>query len=482
MAIFSPVRASTAALRRPSDSFSDDGFFGLGAQRLAVPNTNIVPMPDSSFNDERIYRQMRSTPEILSSIEARKRNLLGLGWDLEPGDRDAEGSAELYGFWSEVLAGLPVQQLLELVLDVRFDGWAPFEVNGEDSRFDVRPATRAGQGAATFVPSRVYDWKAERYAFAADETLLFRAGLRGDVPVRPPRSLTGLMNWFTPSSGSLSNPYGDALLGFLRIHLWLHQRFLDIGVGQVSQATGLATMKKTGPPAEAAAAEEGKQRVQQGMQEISDAMEEMLDTLRADGVLIEPPGWMVTWNDNKSAVDGWVKIWKHGGDLTREILAGGVEQLSGSMGGSNRALSQTHREGGLDAARVDGEMVNDQIRRKFFWPWSAWNAEAILGRQVRPTGSQRRLRDVSPAALPRLRFKRCCQVNTELLQLVLSHGSSDTRVDLDPLARDGHIPLMAPDQDGPALEPGQSVAMLPAVEDGEDDGNVDGDEDQDGED
>ena len=479
MPISSPVRTSrVTALRRPVDAWFE-GFHGHGISRLAIPNTNVVPLPDASFHDERVFRQMRSSPAVLSACEARIRNLFGGGWDLEMGDPEAEGAAEIHGYWSQVLAGLPFGAILKMVANATFDGWRCFEIGAADAQFE---------GRAVIVPDWIEDRPTHRYQFLASKDLLQLSGLGAPQSVwLTSSSLVHRMKWFTPTN-AVANPYGDALLGFLMLHNYLALRFLDVGTGQVQQATGLMKVKQvlgkmeTGGTGEAA----GKDRVREAMLDIQTELETTLEILRADGIWIEPPGWISEWNDNSGSVDAWVQIWKYSDDLTREVIAGGVDQLSGGPVGS-LARSKTHREGGLDAARVDGEMVNEQTRLRLFWPWTAWNLDQITGRQVRSLGGRRSLRDVDPAALPRLRFRRCASVDHEILAVLLSHGSDGSdgsgalKIDAAALARDGHIPLMAEGDEGPALVPGPglSIEAQQEAEDEEEDGNLDQDEEVD---
>ena len=449
-----PIKTSRPALGADLTIFTQR--VPLGDRKLLesweIPNPNIPLVGDLAFRDERIWPVMFSDPVVAAAVDSRRTMVLGGGHHLEPGEGD--GSEELFQTWSRVLEEHKTSTFIWRTLLSRFTGWTPFEIVGGLRRIENRDL---------FVPIKIKNAIPQEFRWTArGPNLVWRPP--GLPPVRYlMRFLQVRMKWYTPAPGALDgHPYGHATLGDLILHNYAGTLLMDQGRVQMSRAVGYlqATRDKVSDLKSQAAGLGAKDAI--ATEKIAEEIQAVIQHWQATGILIVPKNWSFKWEALPSAVTDWLSLFTYQDDRVRELLVGGTSsgRTSDSDGGS-RSASEVDERSALRRAKIDAAQACEEIKLRFFLPWSEWWGDQIHPSFVR-IDPNRQGGKVPAAALPRISFPALKAPDLEILAALKATGvKGEMRINAEDLARSGNLNLIPEGEEGAFVDLQKSAPPSP---------------------
>lgn len=452
-----PTRSGGADLRKPIAPWTTH----VIDPDLALPNPWIAPVlvPAGEPVDEREWIRIERNAAISGALRARKARLLGDGVVLEAGQ--SEGSEELFDWWSWVLEELPVEIVLDIAFRIIWRGWVPFEIIGDD---------RVRDGRQYFVPAQMRDALSWHFRWTGRGDLVFCPGIAPPKGYRMDR-LPGMLKWWTPRAGSLSNPYGCPMHADYMSKAWAFGELSDAGFVQIKQSMGFLHVTHRFALGDALSGGDVAK-----LEQIKADIMKMQTELQASGILFGPSDVELKWVELISAIDKWVNFFRWADDVARAFYQGGnlSTMVSGATG--SLAAGEVQERQGLALAAVDAGILESQFRSGFLRPWSARNAAIIAPRAFPGIGPVPALEDVPLEAVPRLSFKALHKIRQEDIELLRtfaeigvidagakSNGRSEddaegspksrlARVDAEHHLRLGRWRLLSEEQDGATLD------------------------------
>lgn len=379
---------------------------------MILENPWIEPaaVPLGSVADETHWLTMESDPAVSGAIAARIAQLLGGGVKLEAGE--GEGAQELLEFWEDMLGELPLVTMSALGLMAFFRGWRPFEIIG---------ANRPWNGRTAFAPVVVRNALSWHFRWTVGRDLVYRPGgafgLTGRIyrrsgPGGMPTGLGGLMKWFCPAMGDLSDPYGFPLHRNWMAMDVAHRELSAIGMTHIRMSQGVLKVDE-GEGLGDAFNEQDEAKIQA----VAARVKSFIDEMQSGGAIVKPAGWDLDWLALPQAVGGWVGLFEFFRNAALSYYAQSNLSTSASGASGNRALALVQDAVGRRVAKLDACQYQEAFRA-WLRAWSAANASVVAPGAFPGIGVRPQLLDVPLRAVPHLVFNSLNRITSEDLAVL----------------------------------------------------------------
>jgi hypothetical protein len=432
------ARPSPALLRRPLIPF--DLIQDIGGGLRILRRDDPVLWRLASYQDERTYRIMRETTDVISSsIGALTAFVLGFGWrvtQLSFGARHrgprAQQLVDLAKAQLQMLMVPTVQRVttlpdfLEIAAYHFYEGWLPMRATWETQAY-------MHNGRWKWGIVELQEQHQEDYAFTAEPAprlveLNRFAGTGGDRPplVIPPDEERA---WLIFRAGSTRTPYGRAFLRDLYVPWRILQTFSEWYYrGARNALSGVPVLKESLPSAASPLLSQGKIDAGQGSATLAAIVQEAKEVIRLyeeQGILVVRGGFDYDVLTNIATSKGWQEALNY--IETKFVVAIRGETLTSDVGDSgSRAVADVHQSTKLTYAQRLARHIEPTISQML-----ALVVEANEG-------------EIEPEDLPIFSFRVHKRSNPEHVELLRRGGA---KVAIEPLADEYGIELAPPDAD-----------------------------------
>lgn len=384
-----------------------------------------------AFTDESLWRTMeRSELELFEAKEQRVAKLLGDGSEVVVGKSRSSRAYEYRDFVIAVLKSMRGwNETLKKFCDPIYWGWRPFEVVW-------KPGLKYNGRSDFWGIEAVNEKLPEHFAHTVDRKLVYTGDLMMggqllDTPVDQ-------FKWLVGTSGSVNNPYGEALYTKVYLYWFLKSKFLQMFSQGLERSIGMLKVKAVGGTAQAASQDDSINQL------IAD-VEQVRDILSQHNILVEMADIRTEFITDVNVVEGWQKALEYCDDkIKRGVLSQNLTSRIDSKG--SRAAAEVHYEILDVICRTDAPTVcsipNDQL-----FPW-------ILALNYG---------EVEPEDLPKLRLLSAMPVDMEASRTLYDMGAT---IDARALARRAHVPIVVDSEpaDRDAIPLSKALAQEQALE------------------
>ena len=411
-----------------------------------VENPDPILRNLAATGDESTYRMMvRSEPVLYAEIEKRCDTLLAPGWKLIPGESKSETAMRNWRFAKAFLRKTKgLETVLRRMLDARYWGWRPMERTwSTDETFEGSPAW--------FVTS-IKEKYPEDFRFTKDRELAWIRDSFSDPQIM--NKPLDHLKWWTLSSGSTDNPYGNAILMELWLIWYIKSRYTESWSIGMNRSMGILKASESLEGADKVTGEPGISSGKTFAEAQAELME-IINHLNTNNVLIQKDGWVIDFLNNVAFAEGWKEPLQYSDNLMAMAISTEPGAMrSGSIG--SRSALETTRKSLVDRAKEDGKWQEDQ-----------------LGEHIR-LGIEVNFGLQEDEDLPSFLFKLGRRAEMEEIQQLANMGAP---VDLREVAKDRHIPIVDENPDEPMIAT-PTLTVQRNQEDSPDPGNVEDEPDQ----
>ena len=403
----------------------------FGGQKLRTSGVAVIGNPDPvlsilSQRGEDTYRIMeRSETAISAARQHVDTTILEAGSEVVIGESGSPEAEKYRDFAIDFLKRIHKwTEVQERMLDAIYWGWRPFELLwspqvGRDGemRWFCHAAVEKDPAKFRFTDTR--------------ELVLFEDSIRSE-----PRLLNqpeDWIHWMTCTSGSIHNPYGEALYQKVWLIWYAKQRFFQLWAQGMERSMGILSLKKTG-------AEDATLSAEEAWNEVKSEVQQTIRQLRDANILVSMPGWETELKSDISFSDGWQGIVDYCDHKINTTVAGETLSFKEAEFGT-RAQGETHGKSGSKVAKhrsrkLEG-WVNDELLKRAF---------AINFGEVKPDD------------LPKWRSRLGREMDMDVAKFILTNGG---KLDGTRIAADGNVPLATEPKPGQLVLEKQ-VAPAPA--------------------